>query len=84
MVYPWYTVYGGTPDISSQCPDKSDQIFNITQTCRQHLQQHMDFHSNMFCDENFSFYYYEYDYEPTTVNSELICTKSLRYQRMGN
>ena len=34
----------------TQCSDKSDQVFNISLTCRQHLQQQVDFHTETFCN----------------------------------
>ena len=54
-VYPWYTLYDGEPysDEVSQCPDKSDQVFNSSLTCREHLKQHSDFHTQKFCNENY-------------------------------
>ena len=55
-VYPWYTWDDGEPYSFSvtQCPDKSDQVFNSSLTCREHLQQHLDFHNQKFCNENYS------------------------------
>ena len=63
-VYPWYTVDSGEAGSGAvtQCPDKSDQVFNKSLTCRQHLQQHIDFHTQSFCNKNYS------------VQSELVCT----------
>ena len=54
--YPWYTVSSGEPTWgTTQCPDKSDQIFNSSLTCRQHLQQHLDFHYQKFCNEKYPY-----------------------------
>ena len=52
-VAPWYTQASGQPGPNTQCPDKSDQKFNCSLTCSQHLQEHMDFHTQNFCSENF-------------------------------
>ena len=62
-VVPWYTVDNGEPYSSyvTQCPDKSDQVFNSSHTCSQHLQQHIDFHTQSFCND-------------TRFRSELVCT----------
>ena len=56
-VRPWYNIFDGEPLSfwDTQCPDKSDQVFNISLTCRQHLQQHMDFHTQNFCNEDYSY-----------------------------
>ena len=48
-VYPWYTIQRGETDGVTRCEDKSDQVFNSSLTCRQHLQQNMDFHTEHFC-----------------------------------
>merc|ERR1712147_550758 len=54
-VYPWYTsTYGETyPWEVSQCSDKSDQVFNSSLTCREHLQHNLDFHTQNFCNDNY-------------------------------
>ena len=67
-VYPWYTWDDGEPysdyvTIVTSCTDHSDQIFEVNQTCGQHLQGHLDFHNESFCNENYP-----------DVNSSLICT----------
>ena len=64
-VYPWYTWYNGHPHTRyvTSCTDNSDQIFEVNQTCRQHLQRHLDFHNESFCNENYP-----------DVRSSLICT----------
>ena len=63
-VYPWYTYYYGEVwgSYLTQCPDKSDLVFNSSLTCRQHLQLVLDFHTEKFCVNN------------SHLNSELICT----------
>ena len=52
-VQPWYTKDNGVPHSSllRQSPDKSDQVFNSSLTCREHLQQHIDFFTQRFCNE---------------------------------
>ena len=51
-VYPWYTYYYGKAwgSYLTQCPDKTDQVFNRSLNCRQHLQLAVDFHTETFCD----------------------------------
>ncbi len=69
-VVPWYTLYDGDPadsDYVTQCPDKSDQVFNSSLTCSQHLQQQIDFHTQSFCNENYG------------VQSFLICTNKSQW-----
>ena len=61
-MYPWYTWDDGRTGFTS-CTDHSDQIFEVNQTCRQHLQRHLDFHNESFCNENYP-----------DVRSSLICT----------
>ena len=69
-VHPWYTVWDGEPlshpPSLTQCPDKSDQVFNSSLTCRQHLQQHIDFHNQSFCSENY-------------VRNKLICKNNSQW-----
>lgn len=52
----------------SQCSDKSDQVFTSGQTCRQHLQQQVNFHTETFCN---------LDYVRDRHN--LICTNKTRW-----
>ena len=68
-IYPWYTVYDGEerPWDFSSCTDNSDQIFEVNQTCRQHLQRHIDFHTKNFCNEKYS------------VQSKPICTNTTQW-----
>ena len=49
-VHPWYTWPGGEPESGdvTQCPDKSDQVFNSSLTCREH------FHTQKFCNETYN------------------------------
>ena len=68
-VYPWYTTNYGVPfPLLTQCPDKSDQVFNSSLTCKEHLQHYIDFHTQMFCNENYP-----------SVQSELICTNKSQW-----
>ena len=68
-VLPWYTMDDGEPGGAvTQCPDKSDQVFNSSLTCRQHLQQHIDFHNQSFCNENYP-----------KVQSKLVCTNKTKW-----
>ena len=74
-VYPWYTWHRGLTQSSgwaTQCPDKSDQVFNSSLTCRQHLQQNIDLYTQRFCNENYS------DYQ-----SEPICLSSNKYELLS-
>ena len=59
---PWYTSYDGRPS-NPKCSDRSDEIFEMDLTCRQHLQKHLDFHNDKFCNENYP-----------EVNNKMICT----------
>ena len=68
-VFPWYTVRNGVQNsLPTQCPDKSDEVFNTSLTCRQHLQQHIDFHTKSFCNENYP-----------KLSWERICTNKSRW-----
>ena len=69
-VLPWYTRYDGVPyfDSFSQCPDKSDQVFNSSLTCREHLKHHSDFHTQKFCNENYP-----------EIQSDLICSNKTEW-----
>ena len=73
-IYPWYTVENIERRIGlvTSCTDHSDQIFEVNQTCRQHLQKHLDFHTKNFCNENNTDVYLE-------VQSSLICTNSTEW-----
>ena len=50
--YPWYTQYRGIGK-NPNCNDRSDEIFEKGLTCRQHLQKHIDFHQEKFCNINY-------------------------------
>ena len=52
-IKPWYTHQHGEPFFFGEiarCDDKSDQIFTINKTCREHLQQYITFHDDHFCN----------------------------------
>ena len=69
-VIPWYTMSDPTPNnhhTRSCRQDKSDRIFNKTLTCREHLQQHMAFHDEHFCNSD---YWLQFD---------LICTNKTQW-----
>ena len=76
-VWPWYTDVYGKPSSGSvtQCPDKSDQVFNSSLTCRQHLQQHMEFHTKTYCNEN----YYWLSYPICTNKTQWLSRKDKSY-----
>ena len=68
-VYPWYTTDDGLDRWGdTQCPDKSGQVFNSSLTCRQHLQHHLDFHTQKFCNDNY-----------LEVYSSLICSNKTQW-----
>ena len=50
--YPWYTIYVGN-EFNPKCSDHSDEIFEKGLTCHQHLQKHIDFHQDKFCNVNY-------------------------------
>ena len=68
-IVPWYTTHNGNPLPFPQiCDDKSDQVFTTGLTCREHLQQYMQYHDEHFCKSE------ELDW----LEDTLICTnKSL-------
>ena len=78
---PWYTKRGGLPfpmrGEVTQCPDKSDQVFNSSLTCSQHLQQHIDFHDQSFCNEK---YYWDKSNLLCTNKSEWLAGKDESFQ----
>ena len=55
------------------CPDKSDQVFNSSLTCREHLQHNLDFHTQKFCNENYP-----------EVQSSLICSNKAQWLSFKN
>ena len=75
-IYPWYTWYSGEPSpyVLPQCPDKSDQVFNSSLTCKHHLQQHLDFHTEKFCNEK-----YPVLEDWKSVQSKLICSNKTQW-----
>ena len=50
-IYPWYTRSDLRVGIRMEetCTDKSDQIFTIGLTCKEHLQLNLEFHTQKFC-----------------------------------
>ena len=68
-VFPWYTYYTGEiwGSYLTQCPDKSDQVFYSSLTCRQHLQIAIDYHSETFCSQN------------SYLQYEIICTNKSKW-----
>ena len=72
-VYPWYTVDNGgdppqPPPLALEvCTDKSDQVFDNSLTCRGILSQHMNYHTEKFCNENYD------------VQADLICTNKTQW-----
>ena len=68
-VFPWYTYYTGEiwGSYLTQCPDKSDQVFNSSLTCRQHLQLAINYHDDTFCSQN------------SYLQFELICTNKSKW-----
>ena len=50
--YPWYTQYKGDA-FNPKCSDRSDEIFEKGLTCSQHLQKHIEFHQEKFCNVNY-------------------------------
>ena len=58
--YNYRKIYGLTTE---QCSDKSDEIFTIGLTCRAHLEEHVKFHTEHFCNSSVW----------TTVQTDLIC-----------
>ena len=81
-VYPWYTVDDGRPySDDTSCTDHSDQIFEVGLTCRQHLQKHLDFHHESFCNEN----YWEVQSEPICTDiSQWLLGRDLSFQDPHN
>ena len=77
-VRPWYTVKDGRQGWVHQCPDKSDQVFNSSLTCREHLQQHIDFHTQKFCNANFTIFK-GWQEGHVEIKSELICTNKTHW-----
>ena len=79
-VLPWYTKDNGEPGSGelTQCPDKSDQIFNSSLKCSEHLKQHSDFHTQKFCNENYTIYNNTVRNE-TDIQTELICTNKTQW-----
>ena len=78
-VYPWYTWDDGdTRGSVTQCPDKSDQVFNSSLTCREHLQFHFDFHTQNFCNENYTIWNNTVE-RRTDIQSDLICTNKTKW-----
>ena len=70
-VHPWYTKEDGGERFGvwdPQCPDKSDQVFNSSLTCKQHLQHHLDFHTQKLCNENYP-----------EVHFKLICSNKTQW-----
>ena len=69
-IYPWYgdEERRGANGPFQTCPDKSSQIFNISLTCREHLQQLMDFHDEHFCNDDWPY-----------VEQEPICTNKTEW-----
>ena len=66
---PWYTdVLGNTGIHQAKCSDRSDEIFEEGLTCRQHLQKHIEFHQDKFCNNNYP-----------EVNSTLICLNKTQW-----
>ena len=86
-VMPWFLVFDGEPYkpvrrlsqfiLPTQCPDKSDQVFNSSMTCGQHLQQYVEFHTKHFCNNE------KYQRIQTELikllSSELICTNKTQW-----
>ena len=70
-VKPWYTSDDGST--TQGCSDKSDQIFTRGWTCRQHLQQNIEFHDRHFCNTSV----------PSNVKSQLICTDKIKWMAKG-
>lgn len=64
---PWYTDQDGWDQES--CSDKSDQIFNKSLTCGEHLEINMKFHYDHFCSPE----------AESDVKSSLICTNKKRW-----
>ena len=66
-MYPWYTFYDGVAweSFPTQCPDKSDQVFDGSLTCRQHLHLAIEYHTEHFCD--------------LKSESQLICTDKSKW-----
>ena len=79
-VVPWYTqgsTRKGEGILSERCPDKSDQMFDVGLTCRQHLQQYIEFHDYHFCDIPY--------YHPSSKHAELICkNKTKWFEQQGS
>ena len=73
-VQPWYTTCNGEPwkEYITQCPDKSDQVFNSSLKCSEHLEQYSDFHTQKFCNENYSSHF-------VCLQSDLICTNKTQW-----
>ena len=69
---PWYTLDDGDSGrMPETCSDKSDQIFQIGLTCRDHQQLNINFHSNQFCSDKEDVKSYS--------RSKLICTNSTHW-----
>ena len=70
-VRPWYTEADASQTyFDRRCLDKSDQVFNKSLSCSQHLKQHIDYHNEKFCNGNNDGY---------DLQSSLICTNKTRY-----
>ena len=66
---PWYTLDDGDSGrMPETCSDKSDQVFQIGKTCREHLLENIDFHNNLFCSGR--------DDVKSYARSKLICTNT--------
>ena len=73
-VYPWYITADGDPPsfFNTKCSDKSDQVFNRSLTCREHLEKYMDIQTKRFCKT-------EMKYKDHDVKSLLICTNKTQW-----
>ena len=79
-VHPWYTFSNEEqpPWAVTQCPDKSDQVFNSSLTCSKHLQHYLAFHTQKFCNENYTSIQIGI-LGLIDLQSELICTNKTQW-----
>ena len=71
-VQAWYMADDGGEtigELTETCSDMSDQTFTGGLTCRQHLQEHIDFHNMHFCNSTMKY----------NVSSELICRNKTKW-----
>ena len=51
-IFPWYRHFNAWTGYKPSCLDKSDQVFPINSTCRQHNQQFLEAYRTLWCSGN--------------------------------